>query len=233
MGFEETRMSQGSNENRLVVIGVSTAIVIALAAGTIISRNRAEAMRAEAEKAHAQIAEWDMQDVSELMKKPVPDFRFESTAGRPIGLEDLAGHVWVGAFVFSRCPNNMCPDICRSLQELQKRTGDVPEDLRLVAFSVDPEHDTIEKLKEWGTHYDADFSRWYFLRGDLEKVHALAHDGFRLGSGKNVQDHSGKLVLVDADGLIRGYFDGTGVDRDAEVRTLERAARELIMNGGR
>lgn len=226
-------MAAGSNENRLVLIGVLIAVVIALAAGTLISRNRAEAKRRAAMKMSEQAAEWDFGDKGDLKIRPVPDFSCPSTAGRPIGLADLKGKVWVAAFVFSRCPNGMCPDICRSLQTLQQNTRDIPDDLRLVAFSVDPQHDTLEKLKEWGSNYEADFSRWYFLRGDLDEVHELAHRGFLLGSGKNAQDHSGKIALIDADGMIRGYYDGTGVDQVAEVRELEREIRELVSNGGR
>ena len=101
-------MSERSKENRIIAIGVSLAVVVAIGAGLIISNNRAAAMREEARRAQEyHIAEFGKPDISELVKKPVPDFRFDSTAGRPLGLEDLKGSVWVGAFVFTRCPNNM------------------------------------------------------------------------------------------------------------------------------
>ncbi len=225
-------MSEKPNENRLVLVGVIAAIAVALGAGFLISQNRAAAKERQAEKAAQFAGESGVLDYTDKMNLPVPEFDFESTAGRSIGRDDLLGHVWVAAFVLIKCPNNMCPDICRSLEQVQKATADIP-DVRLVAFTVDPEVDTVEKLREYGKLYDADFDRWYFLRGEVDEVHAVAHEGFLLGSGKAVRDHSQKIVLVDADGKIRGFYDGPGDERVTSMRELELQIRELVDAGGR
>jgi len=105
---------------------------------------------------------------------------------------------------------------------------DLPADhhVLLVSFTVDPEFDTPPVLREYAQRYGADPGRWLLLTGSRDELYRLIRSDFLLGvqrnEGSNVKpgyevEHSTKLVLVDAQGNIRSYFDGTNADDLAEL----------------
>jgi cytochrome oxidase Cu insertion factor (SCO1/SenC/PrrC family) len=164
---------------------------------------------------------------------PLPDFQLTANSGNPITLNDLAGKTWVAAFVFTRCAGP-CPQISGSMAQLQERLKDLPN-VRLVSFSVDPEHDSAEVLTTYGKKFGAVKDRWLFVTGEEKPVYELLRKGFKVGVDPsapaerkpgNEVTHSTKLVLVDRAGHIRGYFDG--LDAKAldelvkQVRLLDR-----------
>jgi cytochrome oxidase Cu insertion factor (SCO1/SenC/PrrC family) len=155
---------------------------------------------------------------------PVPDFSLIERSGRTVTRADLLGKVWVAGFVFTRC-NGSCPQVCATLARLEKETAGEP-DVRLVAFSVDPRHDTPEVLRRHAERYQADPERWLFLTGDRDIVYGLIRTGFLLGVEENQGaarrpgnevTHSSRLALVDRRGHVRGYFDGRQVDDDGAL----------------
>jgi cytochrome oxidase Cu insertion factor (SCO1/SenC/PrrC family) len=112
--------------------------------------------------------------------------------------------------------------------------------LRLVTFTVDPERDTPNELKEYAARYQAHPERWLFLTGKSEtELHALITDGFKVTAqrAKNAKpgdefDHSSRLAVVDKGGTIRGYFDGMrsgdGPEATAEFEENLRQLRETV-----
>jgi protein SCO1/2/putative membrane protein len=165
---------------------------------------------------------------------PLPDFRLVERSGQPISRPDLAGKTWIAAFIFTRCAGP-CTQISGSMAQLQSRLSEVP-DARLVSFSVDPEFDTPAILSSYAQRFGADANRWLFVTGDPKPVYELLRQGFKVGveptQGEerkpgNEVTHTTKLVLVDRDGHIRGYYDG--VDQkslDEIVNRVPRLARE-------
>ncbi|MHC5051571.1 MAG: SCO family protein [Planctomycetota bacterium] len=64
----------------------------------------------------------------------VPEFSFLERGGRPYGLKDLKGKVWVASFIFTRC-RTTCIPMCGEMMELQDEFEDEP-DFRIVATTV-------------------------------------------------------------------------------------------------
>lgn len=162
---------------------------------------------------------------------PVPAFTLTNQRGEPVGPDDLHGHAWAANFVFTRCAT-VCPLLTAKFANLQKRLADVPG-LRFVSISVDPEHDTPEVLARYAARYEADPERWWFLTGSLEAIEQTVVKGFKVFMGDpepNADDpglvdimHGEHVVLVDAQGRIRGYFRA-----DAEgLQALSDAMRQL------
>ena len=87
-----------------------------------------------------------------------------------------------------------------------------------MSVTVDPEHDTPPVLAAYADMFGADRSQWLFLTGDKTAIRRMVQDSFHLGVQDNPDSedqpilHSTKIVLVDRDGLIRGYYDGTDPD---------------------
>jgi protein SCO1 len=150
-------------------------------------------------------------DLPQLGK--VGSFALTDQAGKPVSAETLRGQVWAAAFFFTRCPT-VCPRITRRLRDLQQAAVKEGVKVQLVSFSVDPEHDTPAVLTAYAKQYGADLSTWRFLTGDLEVVRKTSEQGFKLAlDGKATPGaehlglfHGSHLVLVDAEGAIRGYY---------------------------
>lgn len=153
----------------------------------------------------------------------VPAFSLVERSGRTVTRDDLAGHPWVAGFVFTRC-GGICPMMTARMKEIRaERPG-----LTLVSFSVDPRHDTPEVLRDYATR-NGIADGWLLLTGDQERMHALARDGFHLAAAAVPEDerarggdgpflHSSRLVLVDAQARIRGYYDSGDAEALAALR---------------
>lgn len=157
---------------------------------------------------------------------PAPEFEMAGADGRTVRGSDLRGLPWIADFIFTRC-GGPCPVLSAAMASLQ---GELPEEVHLVSFSVDPDHDTPEVLTAYAAGYGARPGRWHFLTAPREEVFRTSVQGFRLGAeeGNPALDpgdilHSTRLTLVDARGRIRGYYDGT--DPSEVTRLREDALR--------
>ncbi|MEO5717914.1 MAG: SCO family protein [Chthoniobacterales bacterium] len=152
----------------------------------------------------------------------VPPFQLIDQNGDSFGSEQLRGKIWIADFIYSTCPGP-CPMISSRMSELQKPLRET--DVKLVSFSVDPQHDTPAVLREYAGKLNAQPGRWHFLTGDKETIYLLAQDGFKLATAEGGEAgpiHSTRMVLVDRNETIRGYFDAT--DADAVTRLLADVA---------
>lgn len=160
----------------------------------------------------------------------LPGFSFTDQGGDTVRLDDLLGEAWVADFIFTRCPGP-CPLMSKKMQQLGPL---LPEGVKRVSFSVDPDHDTPEVLTAYAERYGVQGGGaggdWIFLTGDREGLWELSHDGFKMGVDAAEGDlpqqqgpiiHSTRFVLVDGEGVVRGYYDP--FDRDE----LDRLLREL------
>lgn len=156
----------------------------------------------------------------------IPEFRFTSQTGQIISQDQLDGHIYVADFFFATCPN-ICKAMSSQLVRVQEAFQDEPQ-VKLVSFTVNPEYDTQEVLKEYGERYGANPAKWHFLTGDREQIYTLAQKGFYLPvmqvEGQQDFIHSEKFMLVDKNRYVRGIYDGTDaadVDRlILEIRVL-------------
>lgn len=146
--------------------------------------------------------------------RQLPSFTLTDQSGQPFGQKQLQGKVWIADFVFTRCAGP-CPMMTSQMAQLQIRLNEHPnrQDIRLVTFSVDPEHDTPAVLQEYARLAHADPQLWRFLTGRREEVWQLVKSGFALpvaDAPDNTQMpimHSQKFVLIDATGRVRGFYD--------------------------
>lgn len=143
---------------------------------------------------------------------PMPAFALTSEQGQPFGPANIAGKVAVANFIFTSCPT-VCPMLTARMAGLQERFAD-EADVHLLSFSVDPKNDTPEVLAAFGREYRQDPARWTFLTGDLAEVEKAVVEGFKVhmdGAGDPQATafdivHGEHFVLVDRDGIIRGYY---------------------------
>jgi protein SCO1/2 len=156
----------------------------------------------------------------------IPDFQLTSQQGQTVSQEQLDGHIYVADFFFATCPD-ICKDMASQLVRVQEAFQNEPT-VKIASFTVNPEHDSVEVLQEYGERYGADPNKWYFLTGDREQIYSLARKGFYLPvqqvEGQQEFIHSEKFLLVDKNRQVRGIYDGTDpVDVDRliiEIKVL-------------
>ncbi len=138
----------------------------------------------------------------------VPEFRLTNQSGQPFGSSQLAGKIWIADFVFTSCPGP-CPMISSRMSELQHPLE--KSDVHLVSFTVDPETDTPEILRQYAEKLHAQPGRWDFLTGPKDGIYDLTQKGFKLAVADDEEGgppvHNTRAVLVDRRGTIRGYYD--------------------------
>lgn len=180
---------------------------------------------------------------------PAPDFAVTDHAGQTLTRDDLLGEVWVCDFFLTRC-TGVCPLLGQSMADLAQTLDDTRalRSVRLVSFSVDPEHDRPDVLadyrEQWkptwsqgsDARWDAINARWrHATADDQQQFWNLVTGGFKLTVGQSDDpeaegtpiSHSSKLVLVDRAGNIRGYYDGLNPDdMEALVADLKRVVAE-------
>lgn len=139
----------------------------------------------------------------------IPPFTLTDQAGKPFGDAQLRGHVWIGNFIFTRCPD-ICPLLTEDLAAVRRELGD-DSGLRFVSFSVDPVHDTPRVLRDYRQAHGAAFADWHFLTGPLEAVEATVRGGLKQAMDRHPDEptnimHGSHFVLVDGRARVRGFY---------------------------
>jgi protein SCO1/2 len=161
-----------------------------------------------------------------------PSFTFTDQDGRPFDSSALSGRVWVADFMFTRC-RGLCPLLTERMNELQGRFSGEAR-FHLVSFTVDPEHDRPEVLGEYAREHGSDPGGWTYLTGEAARIQEVIGKGFLLavGEGATAEEpisHSQRLVLVDGEGNIRGYYDSQD---PGEMRLLAEHIARLLERAG-
>ena len=144
----------------------------------------------------------------------VPPFQLTNQDGKPFGSSNLAGKIWIADFIYSTCPGP-CPMISTRMSEMQKPLEKT--DVHFVSFTVDPDKDTPERLREYASQLHAASDRWDFLTGPKSEIYNLSLNGFKLAAAARSSEnpeplHSTRMILVDRHGQIRGYYDAVTAD---------------------
>lgn len=110
-------------------------------------------------------------------------------------------------FIYTRCPiPEYCPLVVSRFQALQEV---LPEGARLLAITMDPEHDSRSVLREFAAKSGAVPGKWDFGRVPDEVLFGLAEKAGLKVAGKGLGIvHDLVLLVLDEDGrLIKRYTD--------------------------
>ena len=156
---------------------------------------------------------------------PVKDFELTERSGRKVTKTDLLGKVWIASFVLTRCRDGKCQQVTQTMQRLQKELGS-GKDVLLVTFTVDPDRDTPDELKQYADRHGADPEKWLFLTGEEDTIDRLMRSVYlRAGDrAKAEKEHGPRLVVVDKEGNMRGSYIGM------KPTTADGAGEELFDN---
>lgn len=146
-----------------------------------------------------------------LVHYTAPAFSFTDQQERFISEATVAGKIHVVDFFFTSCPT-ICPKMTSHLVQVQDHFEDEPK-VGILSYSIDPQHDTPERLAAYAERYQINAERWSLLTSQESDVFALAKDYKVMAfddTGHSLDGliHDGTFVLVDDQRRIRGYYNG-------------------------
>lgn len=166
-------------------------------------------------------------EAGHMVQHTITDFTLQNQDGQMVSTETWKNKIVVADFFFTHCPA-ICPKLTSSLKKVQEQ---YQHDTILLfnSITVDPERDSAVVLKQYTTRFLIDTRNWQLLTGDKKDIYKLARNSFMLvatdgDGGPTDFIHSEKLVLIDKQKRIRGYYTGTD---DKEVERLIRDIRKL------
>ncbi|MBE7172927.1 MAG: SCO family protein [Williamsia sp.] len=115
-------------------------------------------------------------------------------------------------FFFTHCAS-ICPKMTVNLQEVQHAYKNDNKVL-INSLTVDPEADSVSQLRQYRKRFGIQSDKWQLLTGSKKDIYRLARNEFLLvatdgDGGPNDFIHSDKVVLIDPEKRIRGYYNGT------------------------
>jgi len=142
--------------------------------------------------------------------KQLGSVNFTDHNNQPFGIEQLRGKWSILFFGFTNCPD-ICPTTMQTLKMVKQKVSDAGmwEPFQVIMVSVDPERDSIERLKNYVPFFDSEFIG---ISGDVEHTTEFAKNlgilffkGKANANGYDV-DHGASLILVDAEGEYAGVI---------------------------
>ena len=153
--------------------------------------------------------------ISDTVYDPIPLFAFTNQDGKIITNDFMSGKIAVVDFFFSNC-TSICPMLSSQMARLQHlvKSENIDGQVVFLSHTVDPKHDTPEVLKAYADRIGADYSNWNFVTGNEEDIYWQAKEGYKLtafpsDTAQGGFFHTDQIALIDQEGKIRGYYDGT------------------------
>ena len=150
----------------------------------------------------------------------LPDVELVNMAAEKTSLLDEvnSGKPVMVNFIFTTC-TTICPVMSATFAQVQSELGAESDALRMISFSIDPEQDTPERLREYAGLFKAG-PQWQFLTGSLADSVAVqkAFDVYR----GNKMNHEPTTLMKAADSDTWVRIDGLAKAADivAEYHSL-------------
>jgi protein SCO1 len=161
----------------------------------------------------------DGKEQTDTVWHKVANVQLTNQLGKTVSLDELKGKVIVADFFFTHCPS-ICPTLTRNMKRIQDAMKlkdqlnlNDTSFVQLLSFSVDPERDSAVQLKKYADRYGVNHDLWWMLTGNKKTIYDFALNELKLGlvDGEGVDTnfiHTEKMVLLDKDRVVRGYYNG-------------------------
>lgn len=163
----------------------------------------------------------------------VKPFAFLNQDGKIVTEGDLKGKVTVVEYFFTTC-KGICPKMNTSLKKIYEQYKDEP-DFLVLAHTVQPEKDSVARLKFYADSMKIDTKKWMLLTGRKDSLYKAARASYLLDDPQNnvekIEDqfiHTQFLALVDKSGNVRGgVYDALKKDEMKKLSDdIERLLKE-------
>lgn len=148
----------------------------------------------------------------------VPDVTLVSGEGKLVPLRALLQQYRsvLLQFVYTTC-TTVCPVLSATFAQAQAQLAATHADYLMVSISIDPEHDTPQKLAAYAQRFDAG-PKWTFLTGKADAIQAALRAFDSTYPSFNKMNHQPTTFLKPAGGDVWKRIDGfAGVDELMQV----------------
>jgi protein SCO1/2 len=161
----------------------------------------------------------------------VQPFYFTNQDGKTVDEDDLKGKVTVVEYFFTTC-KGICPKMNGSLKKIYEEYKNEPA-FMILAHTVQPETDTVARLKFYADSMKIDTKKWVLVTGRKDSLYKAARASYLLDDPANsvekLEDqfiHTQFLALVDKSGNVRGgVYDALKKD---EMEKLSKDIKGLL-----
>ena len=139
--------------------------------------------------------------------RQAPDFSLSGSNGSELTLRSHRGKVVALAFGFTFCPD-VCPITLATLAQARKKLGAEGDGLQVVYITVDPERDTVARMRTYLAAFDPTFVGG---TGTAEQLAAVRKE-YGIGATRRVAGagylyaHSSFTYLIDRQGKLRALM---------------------------
>jgi protein SCO1 len=185
---------------------------------------------------------------TDLWRKKLPvisevkEFAFLNQFGDTITNNEVSGKVQVVEFFFTTC-KGICPKMNMSMAKIAEEYRE-EDNLMIVSHTVDPDKDSVARLRYYADSLKIDGKKWILLTGTKEKLYDAARKSYLLDDQNNnkaaIEEqfiHTQLFALVDKNGRVRGIYDGLNkeelekLDKDIQLLLKERYNGPRFANG--
>lgn len=160
--------------------------------------------------------------------------------GDSVQLYDIQNKIIVADFIFTHCAG-ICPALTRNMRKVQNSFANYREGRKVIdssivhflSFSIDPLRDSATQLKNFADRFGVNHDNWWLLTGDRKKIYDFIFQELKVDhySEEPIDSnfiHTNKMVLLDKDFVVRGFYNGLDSNalaqmaRDIGLLMLER-----------
>ena len=99
------------------------------------------------------------------------------------------------------------------------------DDFKFLSMSIDYRKDSVPTLKKYAEKLGIESQNWHLVQLRKDQINEVANQFFNVAfedeSAPGGFDHSGRLILVDGEGHIRSYCDGT------DPKSVDKLAKDI------
>jgi protein SCO1/2 len=151
------------------------------------------------------------------------DFEMDSTLGKTVSLKDFEGKLLLIYFGYTSCPD-VCPTTLTVIKQAVHKLDPKNELIQVLFISVDPERDSLEKMKTYLEFFNPGFVG---LHAPFEEVQQVAKkfgsffmkDEVNKSAIGYLVTHTGYVYLMDRKARIRTMFSSK-VDTPEMIETV-------------
>jgi protein SCO1 len=164
--------------------------------------------------------------IPDTLYHKVEDFNLTDQDGKPVSFKNFEKKILVVNFFYANCPT-VCMQVNAHMDSLAVNYKK-NKMLYFASVTVDPQRDNGKVLQAYANKSIQLSPKRLFLTGDTTAIYNFSRNGLlvdALQAGKDEFIYSDKLILLDSERRIRGYY--SGVVR-ADVMRLNDEIKVLI-----
>ena len=160
--------------------------------------------------------------------KKLGDVNFIDHNNNNFGLSQLQGKWSIVFFGFTHCPD-VCPTTMQTLKQVKQDVSNAGAwaNFQVVMVSVDPERDTIERLKSYVPFFDPEFIG---IRASVEHTTSFAKNlgilffkSKQFDNGAYDVDHGAAIILINPEGEYAGVMTAPHIQTDISADLIKLA----------